>query len=101
MKIINLFASNYKFSTITIYMTAADTLNVTGSVPVTTTINLSTAGGGWNLVAYPAGVNRALPAALSDNGVGTDFSLIYAYHANEPLTRGNCSGERHPPGRMI
>ena len=67
-----------------IHMTAADTLNVTGSVPVTTNINLSTAGGGWNLVAYPSAVDRPLPEALSDNGVGTDFSLIYAYHANEP-----------------
>ena len=65
-----------------IHMSAADTLDVTGSVPVTTNINLSTAGGGWNLVAYPSGADRVLPEALSSNGVGTDFSLVYAYHAS-------------------
>ena len=66
-----------------IHMTAADTLDVSGIVPVTTSVSLSTNAGGWNLVAYPASVNRALPAALSDNGAGTDFSLVYAYHAND------------------
>ena len=66
-----------------IHMTAADTLEVTGTVPVTTNIDLSVNAGGWNLVAYPSGVNRPLPDALSDNGVGTDFSLVYAYHAND------------------
>jgi hypothetical protein len=34
-------------------------------------------------VAYPASVDRALPGVLSNNGVGTDFSLVYAYHAND------------------
>ena len=77
-------------------MTAAGTLNVTGSVPVTTNINLSTAGGGWNLVAYPAGVNRALPAALSDNGVGTDFSLMYAYHASDTTDPWKLFGRTTP-----
>jgi hypothetical protein len=65
-----------------INMTSADTLDITGTVPVATSINLSTNAGGWNLIAYPSGVNRAMPAALSDNGIGTDFSLVYAYHAN-------------------
>jgi hypothetical protein len=37
-----------------IHMTAADTLDVVGNIPVTTTINLSTNAGGWNLVAYPS-----------------------------------------------
>jgi peptidoglycan/xylan/chitin deacetylase (PgdA/CDA1 family) len=32
---------------------------------------------GWNLVGYPASVNRALPGALSGQGV----TLVYAYHA--------------------
>jgi hypothetical protein len=66
-----------------IHMTAADTLEVTGTVPVTTDINLSTTGGGWNLVAYPSAKNGALPAVLGDHGIGNDFSLVYAYHANE------------------
>ncbi|MBI5965683.1 MAG: hypothetical protein HY863_19575, partial [Chloroflexi bacterium] len=68
-----------------IHMTAADTLEVTGIVPVTTNINLYTNAGGWNLVAYPSGVNRSLPEALSDHGVGTDFSLVYAYYANDAV----------------
>ena len=64
-----------------IHMTVADTLEVTGLVPVETTINLHT---GWNLVAYPSEVTRPLPEALSENGAGTDFSLVYAYHASDP-----------------
>ena len=66
-----------------IRMTAEDTLEVTGIVPVTTSINLSVNAGGWNLVSYPSVVNLSLPAALSNNGVGTDFSLVYAFHAND------------------
>jgi len=66
-----------------IHMTAADSLDVTGSVPVTTAIGLSINAGGWNLVGYPSMANRPLPQALSDNGAGTDFSLVYAYHASE------------------
>jgi hypothetical protein len=64
-----------------IRMTTADTLEVTGTVPVTTNINLSVNAGGWNLVGYPSSANRSLPTVLSNNGVGTDFSLVYAFHA--------------------
>ena len=80
-----------------IHMTAADTLNVVGSVPITTSINLSTTGGGWNLVAYPSAVNRPLPVALS----GIDFSLIYAYHANDIADPWKLFVKRHPNGQMI
>jgi PKD repeat protein len=66
-----------------IQMTSADTLDVVGSVPTTTDINLYSAGAGWNLVGYPSAVNRDLPGVLQDHGVGTDFSLVYAYHAND------------------
>ena len=65
-----------------IHMTVADTLEVTGNVPETTDIELSDNAGGWNLVGYPASVNGALPEILSDQ-LGTDFSLVYAYHAND------------------
>jgi hypothetical protein len=44
---------------------------------------LSTNAGGWNLVGYPSEANRLLPAALSEHGVETDFTLVYAYHAND------------------
>jgi hypothetical protein len=66
-----------------IQMTVADTLDVVGTAPTTTNIVLSVNAGGWNLVAYPSSVNRPLPDALRDHGVGTDFSLVYAYHAND------------------
>ena len=66
-----------------IYMTTADTLEVTGLIPVTTNVNVYANAGGWNLVAYPSGVNRPLPEALSDNGISTDFSLVYAYDADD------------------
>jgi hypothetical protein len=62
-----------------IHMTATGTLNVVGSIPTTTNISLSANGGGWNLVGYPSAVNRNLPGALS----GINFSLVYAYHAND------------------
>ena len=35
------------------------------------------------MVGYPSIVDRDLPAALQDHGVGTDFSLVYAYHASD------------------
>jgi hypothetical protein len=66
-----------------IHMTSADTLDVVGSVPVTTNIALSDNAGGWNLVAYPSAENGDLPAVLVEHGVGTDFSIVYAYHAND------------------
>ena len=67
-----------------IHMTAADTLDVVGSVPQTTDIALLDDVGSWNLVGYPSEANSTLPDALEDHGVGTDFSLIYAFHANDP-----------------
>jgi uncharacterized repeat protein (TIGR02543 family) len=66
-----------------IHMTAADTLDVSGSAPGTSAIDLRTNANGWNLVAYPSTAESDMPAALSENGVGTDFSLVYAYHAND------------------
>jgi hypothetical protein len=66
-----------------VHMTAVDTLEVVGIAPETTDINLSVNAGGWNLVAYPSAVNRTMPGALSDHGVGDDFSLVYAYHADD------------------
>jgi hypothetical protein len=64
-----------------IRMTSADTLEVTGLVPVTTEIHLYTNAGGWNLVGYPSATNRSLPLVLSANGLGTDFTYVYTYRA--------------------
>jgi hypothetical protein len=63
-----------------IKMKSAQTLTVSGSVTASTSISLKA---GWNLVGYPSAVNGPLAAVLTDHGVGTDFSLVYAYHANE------------------
>jgi hypothetical protein len=61
-----------------IHMTAADTLEVTGTLPTTTDIGLSS---GWNLVGYPKSASGALPGILSSNGVDEAGLLVYAYHA--------------------
>jgi len=68
-----------------IHITAASnvTLNVVGSIPTTTNIALYDNVGGWNLVGYPAANDGTLPDALQNYGVGTDFSLVFAYHAND------------------
>jgi hypothetical protein len=63
--------------------TTTVTLDVAGNVPTTTDINLHSTGAGWNLVGYPSAVNGDLPGVLEDHGVGTDFSLVYAYHADD------------------
>ena len=62
-----------------IHMTTAGTLDVVGNVPATTTINLSTTAGGWNLVAYPSANGSLSPASIG----GGNVALVYAYHAND------------------
>ena len=67
-----------------IHVTSADTLDVVGSAPTSTNIQLLDNAGGWNLVGYPSIANRLLPEVLKDHGVGEDdFSLLYAYKASE------------------
>ena len=83
-----------------IHMTAADTLDVSGIVPVTTSVSLSTNAGGWNLVAYPASVNRALPAALSGNGVVPISRWCTPITPLIPPTRGSCLPRPRPYGPM-
>ncbi len=61
-----------------INMNTADTLEISGSMPDTTTIALYA---GWNLVSFPSATNQDMPDAFSANGVGSDFSLVYAYRA--------------------
>lgn len=66
-----------------INMTAPATLVVSGSY-ATTSIQLLTGAGGWNLVGFPSEAGVALPGALSV--LGTDYSLVFAYHADEITT---------------
>ena len=63
-----------------IRMTTGNTLGVTGTSQATSNLALNT---GWNLVGFPSSGTLVLPDALSSNGVGTDFTLVYAYHASD------------------
>jgi len=63
-----------------VHVTAVDTLEVSGTAPVSTAIPLEV---GWNMVGYPDAGAVILPDALSAHGVGTDFSLVYAYKASD------------------
>ena len=61
-------------------MTSANSLGISGTAPGTSTISLKM---GWNLVGYPYTTALALPEAFSLHGVGSDFGLVYAYHASD------------------
>jgi uncharacterized repeat protein (TIGR02543 family) len=63
-----------------IKMTTADTLDVSGTAPVSTNIALKT---GWNLVGFPASTSLTLPDAFSLHGVGNNAFQVFAYHAND------------------
>jgi hypothetical protein len=52
-------------------------LSVNGSLPIATTITLSTMAGGWNLVGFPAATGKSLPEVIP-----VEVNLVYAYHAN-------------------
>jgi hypothetical protein len=80
-----------------IHMKNADTLEIVGSIPTSTNINLSVNAGGWNLVGYPSMGNQSMPSVLTDHGVGTDFSLVYAYHANETIDPWKLYDTSAPP----
>jgi len=65
-----------------INMTSADTLIVTGTPPVSTTIALSA---GWNLVGYPSNVPGTLPGILTSNGASNAvMAADYTNGALEP-----------------
>jgi uncharacterized repeat protein (TIGR02543 family) len=66
-----------------VHMTTGDTLEISGTIPASSNISLSANVNGWNLVGYPDVTSLALPGALNDHGVGTNYSLVYAYHAND------------------
>ncbi len=61
-----------------IHLTAPDTLEVTGTYPVSTTIPLSVAGGGWNLVGYPSGSTADPASVLSSN-----TTLVFSYRLSD------------------
>jgi len=80
-----------------IYATFPVILTVTGTPHTTTDIPVYSASSGWNLVGYPSVVVRDLPGALQDHGVGTDFSLVYAYQSNDPADPWKLYDRATPP----
>jgi hypothetical protein len=66
-----------------IEVTEACTLAVSGAAPATTDVPLWINVGGWNLVGYPSVVSRSLLTPPGYHAGLTDFTLIYAYHAND------------------
>ncbi len=64
-------------------VTEACTLTISGTAAATTNISLWDNVGGWNLVGYPSVVSRSLLTPPGDHAGLTDFTLIYAYHAND------------------
>lgn len=63
-----------------IFMTQADTLDVSGTPVPTSSIPLYDNAGGWNLVGYPSITNRTLPGAMP-----AEVNEIYAYHPLDTL----------------
>ena len=63
-------------------MTAADTLNVTGTAPRTSGIALKA---GWNRVSFPGATSQTLPGAFTNKGVElAKLNLVTAMHADMP-----------------
>ncbi len=60
-----------------IHATSACTLSVSGSVPVSTAIQLKA---GWNLVGYPSQTQRAISVALA----GTGYDRVEGFMAGSP-----------------
>jgi hypothetical protein len=55
-----------------------DTLIVTGSVPVATSINLKR---GWNMIGYPSTTSKPIDIALSS--INGSYNVVYAYNATD------------------
>jgi len=55
-----------------------DTLIVTGSVPVATSINLKR---GWNMIGYPSTTTKPIDIALSS--INGSYNVVYAYNATD------------------
>lgn len=75
-----------------IHLLAADTLEVTGTYPVSTTIPLRTAGGGWNLVGYPAAGSSPTGSAISP-----DTTLVFSYRLEDTLDPWKLYDTSAPP----
>ncbi len=56
-------------------------LVIDGIADGTTTVPIQA--NSWHLTSYPSGTQGALPGALSDHGLADNFTLVYAYHAEE------------------
>lgn len=73
-------------------VTEATTLTIFGSVPVSTTIPLTT---GWNLIGYPSLETRRITEALSS--IDGLYTQVYAYDAAHPENPWQVFDAASPP----
>lgn len=64
-----------------IHVTQNCTLTVTGTPPTSTTISLSSANGGWNLIGWPSNDTRSVATALA--GIAGNYDMVYQYVASD------------------
>ena len=56
-------------------------LSVLGNPPTSTSIHLSSANDGWNLIAWPSDDTRDVATALA--GIAGSYDIVYGYHADD------------------
>jgi hypothetical protein len=56
-------------------------LTISGNPPTTTTLPLTAAHGGWNMISWPSAESRAISTALS--GIAGQVTVVYAYDAQD------------------
>ena len=76
--------------------TSTTGLSVTGLRPAATSISLCT---GWNLVGYPAGVERAVTTVLA--GIAGKYDLVYGYDATDPAEPWKVYDPNFPVGNTL
>lgn len=64
-----------------VHATQNCTLSVSGQAPTSTTMHLSTASGGWNMIGWPSDDARNIGTALA--GIAGNYDMVYAYNAYE------------------
>jgi hypothetical protein len=62
-------------------VTQNSTLTISGNRPTSTTLPLTAAHGGWNLISWPSGESRTVSTALA--GIAGQVSVVYAYDAQD------------------
>jgi len=64
-----------------IHATQDCTWTVSGEAPTSTTISLSSANGGWNLIGWPSDNTTSIETALS--GIAANYDMVYYYDVTD------------------